>query len=118
MESCWDAIPDHFAHVSLGEFVIMPNHFHGIMILENDSSRSKAIERFGRPVKGSIPTIVRSLKGAVTRKWNRQNGALKQQVWQRNYYERVIRNQDEYEQIAEYIVDNPMRWAEDVLHIS
>jgi hypothetical protein len=75
---CWQAIPDHFPHVELDVFVIMPNHLHGILLINDTLIRARhcraptieqnhipKTEKFGKPVSGSIPTVIRSYKSAV-----------------------------------------------------
>jgi putative transposase len=114
-DMCWRAIPRHFPHVGLDEFVIMPNHIHGIITVGARHAvplRSR-IERFRKPVGGSIPTIVRSFKSAVTKRINEYHSTPGLPVWQRNYYEHVIRNEDTLDRIREYILNNPVRWAFD-----
>ena len=74
------------------------------------------MERFGQPISGSLPTIIRAFKSAVTKRINEIRQLPGVPVWQRNYYEHVIRNEADYAQIAEYIADNPRRSEEDVLH--
>ncbi len=99
------------------EFVIMPNHIHGIIWIVDDVGarrrRAPTLERFGKPVSGSIPTIVRAFKSAVTRRINALRGTPGAPVWQRNYYEHVIRNEPALHHIREYIATNPARWAVD-----
>ena len=68
-------------------------------------------ERFGKPVVGSIPTIVRAFKSAVTYRAGR--GLNSVNIWQRNYYEHIIRDQNDYERIAGYILANPADWNDD-----
>ena len=106
----WKEIPDHFSNVQIDEFIIMPTHLHGILwiIPSGDTaccvstvSQSEVFEKFGKPVKNSIPTIIRSFKSAVTRLVHKQNPGLR--VWQSNYYEHVIRNNDDLEKTREYI---------------
>jgi REP element-mobilizing transposase RayT len=131
-DKCWRAISEHFPHVELGEYVVMPNHIHGIIVIHDGrgaihlprtagagyrapttpiTQSTSTIEQFGKPVAGSIPTIVRTYKAAVTRQISRQfNGA---NIWQRNYYEHVIRNADEHNRIHLYIASNPTHWADD-----
>ena len=98
------------------EFVVMPNHAHGIIWIMDDSvgarrRRAPTEERFGKPVIGSIPTIVRAFKSAVTYRANRELNSAN--IWQRNYYEHIIRGQSDYERIANYIAANPMKWDVD-----
>lgn len=74
-DACWREIPNHFQHVELGAYIIMPNHVHGIIVINDDCrgaiyrapTDDANIEKFGKPVKGSLPTIIRTYKAAVTR---------------------------------------------------
>ncbi len=68
------------------------------------------VEHFGRPVAGSIPTIMRSFKSAATRRINEMRSTPGTKLWQRNYYEHIIRNEDELKRIREYIINNPIQW--------
>ncbi len=122
VEACWQAIPDHFGHVALDAFVIMPNHVHGVLVIPGAEDgnivgarhcRAPTAEGFGRPVAGSIPTVVRSFKSVVTRQIHEMQGTSGVPVWQRGYYEHIIRNESEWQMIREYVVGNPARWAED-----
>ena len=82
------------------------------MSFDQDASR---VERFGKPVAGSIPTIIRSFKSAATKGINeiRKNPGTK--LWQPNYWERVVRNQSELERIRFYIKANPVKWQQKLL---
>jgi REP element-mobilizing transposase RayT len=71
------------------------------------------MEKFGKPVPGSIPTIVRAFKSATTRQINILRHTPGAPVWQRNYYEHIINTDREYEQIAAYIANNPSNWLTD-----
>ena len=124
---CWLEIPDHFPSVELDAFITMPNHVHGILLLgDSDDSPSRAnrandyshlqdgagkeIGSFNR-VDGTSKTIgsvVRGFKIGVT-KWFRKNRLEIDTVWQRNYYEHVIRKDDELNDIRLYIANNPAR---------
>lgn len=101
------------------EFVIMPNHGHGIIWIDDDveARRRRAptdvIEEFGKPVKGSIPTIVRAYKSAVTYAVNGAQNMRGAVLWQKNYYEHIIRNDRELNNIGWYIVNNPLNWQLD-----
>jgi REP element-mobilizing transposase RayT len=107
--------------IALDEFVIMPNHFHAIVIImECDGGsvgarrrRAPTIEQFSKPVAGSIPTIIRAYKSAVTTRINQIRGTPGTPVWQRNYWERIVRNGDELSRIREYIRNNPVSWETD-----
>ena len=120
VEQCWLAIPDHFPCVELDEWVVMPNHLHGILVMHDergDDGRGTACraptpraEGFGMPTRGSLPTIVRSFKAAVTRRMKVAHKARGRPVWQRNYYEHVIRNEAELDCLRRYVLDNPVEW--------
>jgi putative transposase len=112
---CWLQIPDHFANAEIDAFVVMPNHFHAIIKLKRVIGRPSALktESFGVPLPLSIPTIVRTFKAGVTRDARRILGDSVTQIWQRNYFERVIRNGKEYDETYRYIAENPLRWSVD-----
>ncbi|MEO0234535.1 MAG: transposase [candidate division WOR-3 bacterium] len=115
-------------NLTMGEFVIMPNHFHAIIIGENqyntqridnrddDRYRRDAMHcvstnqnKFG-PQSKNLASIVRGFKSAVTKRARFINPAF---AWQRNYYEHIIRNDESYIQISEYIKNNPQNWRKD-----
>jgi putative transposase len=115
-EACWAAIVGHFSDVILDEYIVMPNHIHGIVVITGAAGtacRAPTTEQFGRPTTGSLPTIIRSFKSAVTKQINEMPDTSPARVWQRGYYERVIRDERELDRIREYIVLNPAHWAED-----
>ena len=77
------------------------------------------MRQFSKPQPGDLPTIVRSFKTAVTRRINQhraENNLPPAQVWQRNYYERIIRNEKEFDETRRYIFENPMNWMTDENH--
>ncbi len=140
---CWSAIPAHFSHIELDEFIVMPNHVHGILRIVDggdaagsgvrwgtagDSARwgvrwgtacrarttMVAIEKYGVPVSGSIPTVIRSFKSAVTKGIHDMSQlAAKNIVWQRNYWEHLIRDEPALNRIRQYIRNNPKHRATD-----
>jgi REP-associated tyrosine transposase len=112
-------ISEHFPYATIREFVVMPNHVHAIIGLEVGaryivpfSERARTPEHFSGPVEGSIPTIVRTFKAAVTRDAKRESG-INGEIWQRNYYEHVLRDGEEYARASRYIFENPLRWESD-----
>jgi putative transposase len=108
---CWQTIPEHFMHVNLDAFVVMPNHVHGILhIAESSSSENPAPERFAQPVSGSLATIIRSYKAAVTKSVNALRDMSGASFWQRSYYDQIIRDRSSLLKIREYIAYNPLRW--------
>ena len=117
VEECWQTIPHHFSHIDLDEMAVMPNHIHGIIVLTPGTAcRAPTVESFGCPVAGSLPTIVRSFKSAVTKRINELRENRGAPVWQRNYYEHVIRDENDLHSIRQYIADNPVKWADDENH--
>lgn len=119
VQECWEEIPAHFPDVELDEFVVMPNHVHGIIVVSSGKGaacRAPTVERFGRPVPGSIPTVMRSFKSAATKRTNQMCRSPGAKLWQRNYWEHIIRNETELSRLREYVLTNPMRWELDRLH--
>jgi REP element-mobilizing transposase RayT len=101
-------------NIQLDEYVVMPNHFHGIIILaENKGVLQYAPTNKFRSPSQSIGSVVRGFKSAVTRGIKRLDYSLLYSVWQRNYYEHIIRNERELNRIREYIQNNPLRWQYD-----
>jgi REP element-mobilizing transposase RayT len=112
------------------EFIVMPNHVHGIIWIVDEvgigydhklggdeqrarQRRAPTIESFGRTVKGSIPTIIRAYKSAVTYAANNAENTRGAVLWQRNYYEHIIRNDRELHNIGWYIINNSLHWQLD-----
>ena len=130
VQECWQDIPAHFPNAEVNTFVIMPNHVHGIIFIhENDQTdadtrrgtiyrapaslhnSAPSVEQFGKPSTGSLSTIIRTFKAAVTRRAGRELGSAN--IWQRNYYEHILRNQVDYELKAGTILANPSHWEND-----
>ncbi len=116
----WSDLPNHYPHVSLDQFVVMPNHVHGIIVLADIGADFKPAVRAGlkpAPTKRyALPEIVRAFKTFSARRINEIRQTPGTSVWQRNYYEHIIRSEADYTRIAEYVIDNPRRWSEDSLH--
>jgi len=110
---CWNEIPIHFEHTELDYFVIMPNHFHGIIIINRSGTACRATteeRQFGKSIAGALSTIIGSFKSAVTRSTNILRKTPGTTVWQRNFYDRIIRNDKELFNIRQYIINNPLKW--------
>ncbi len=116
VEAVWRDVPDHFPAVIRDVFVVMPNHFHAVIMLNSVAvgSQHAGSLRPGRNrlEPGSLSVIVRSFKAATTRQL-RAGGFISGEVWQRNFYDHVIRNQPELDRIREYVALNPARWQFD-----
>ncbi|MBI4165468.1 MAG: transposase [Acidobacteria bacterium] len=126
VRGCWKALPKHYAHVELDEFVVMPNHVHGIIVLTEvgaglrpapTKSRVGAGLRPARtgpaPTKHPLSEIIRAFKSFSARAINSARSIPRARFWQRNYYEHIVRNQVELEKIREYVRLNPLLWATD-----
>lgn len=125
-KECWERIPQKFPGVTLDEYTVMPNHFHGIVIIgshlrrgdacvaqnRNDTKRARhasPLQPCG-PAPGSIGAIIGSFKSAVTKRINEMRGTPVAALWQRNYYERIIRDEEELADMRKYIRENSLRW--------
>jgi len=139
---CWNAIPQHFPNVFLDEFIVMPNHVHGIIAF-NVGAKNLSPVPHDSPIPGNgnvgakhvLPIVINGDKtrakdisplhgtsmsiGSVVRgfkigvtKWARNN-AFTYMPWQRNYYEHIIRSEPELDKIREYIANNPLNWEQD-----
>jgi hypothetical protein len=84
--------------------------------LPSDTPSHPSTESFGKPTVNTIPTIIRGYKSAVTNRINLLRNSPRCPVWQRNYYEHIVRNDADYLRIAAYIIDNPRNWKEDSLY--
>ncbi len=100
-DAYWREIPAHFPRAVVDEHIVMPNHIHGLLqLVDRDTACRGRLEAFGKPVAGSIPTIVRSYKAAVSR-------ALGESVWQSRFYEVRARDEAARANIRCYIRANP-----------
>jgi putative transposase len=121
VQQCWQNIPLHFPHVQLDEYIIMLNHIHGIICIETavGAKNFSPLPTLHIRPRGTSKTIgaiaiVRGFKIGVT-KWMRQHTAI-HDVWQRNYWEHVIRDDAKLNSIREYIYNNPAQWELDELY--
>jgi putative transposase len=127
---CWIEIPKHFPNAVLHNYVIMPNHVHGIIELIDkngcgniDNAGIQNFETLQNPqpqqnqfqkiIPRSVGSIIRGFKIGVT-KWFRNNTDI-HTVWQHNFHERIIRSHDDYKRIKQYIIDNPKNLLKDKL---
>ena len=109
---CWHDLTNYCQHIELSAFVVMPNHVHGIVVIKDVGTDPGSVP--AKPVKAikrySLPEIVRIFKTSSSRRINSARGTVGTPVWQRNYWEHVIRNQEAFNRICDYIVTNPKRW--------
>jgi REP element-mobilizing transposase RayT len=124
------------SEVKLDEFIIMPNHFHGILFILDENIPAQKSQEFqpqvratGRspqldserprgPVPKSLGALIAGFKSSVTKRVNRMNNTPGSPLWQRNYFDRVIRDEDELNHIHRYIQGNPLRWEEEEENLS
>ena len=116
-------IPNHSKYTYVDAYVVMPNHVHGIVVIdkpndiatlrqkntETDITQSEFMSQIS-PKAGSLSTTIRSYKSAVTR-WCRQN-KYEYFAWQERFYESIIRVDDSIDRIRQYISNNPAKWEE------
>jgi REP element-mobilizing transposase RayT len=119
---CCEDLPRHYPHVRIDSFVVMPNHVHGIIVLNETAVgaglRPAPTESGMAFPRHALPEIVRAFKAFSARRINELRNMSGRRVWQRGYYERVVRNEHELNRIRQYIADNPSRWLEDEYHPS
>jgi REP element-mobilizing transposase RayT len=121
---CWREIPKHHANVDLDEFMIMPNHTHGIIIICNPVVAAETLHATSllpppgeskmseiSPKAGSLGAIIRSYKSAVTRLCGLQG--FSEFAWQTRYHDHIIRNENSLFRIRQYIGNNPAKWELD-----
>lgn len=120
---CWREIPDHQTGIELDEFVIMPNHVHGIVIICNPVGMLHATSLPGKsimseisPKAGSLGVIICSYKSAVTR--SAGLAGFREFAWQSRYYDHIIRDENSFHRIRQYIVTNPAKWELDRENLS
>jgi len=113
IETEWLKTPQIRSSVELDEYVVMPNHFHAILFVTRRGVSQYAPTNKFRSPSQTIGSIIRGFKSAVTKRTNKLRNSPSTPVWQRNYYERVVRNENELNRIREYIQNNPLKWELD-----
>lgn len=118
--TAWERLPLHYPHVRLDAFVVMPNHVHGIVVLDGVVGTGRAaIPTSGGvpdPRRHALPEIVRAFKAFSARAINLRRGTPGTPVWQRNYYERILRDERALAAVRRYIRENPAKWGDDRFH--
>ncbi len=129
-DGCWIEIPEHFKNVELGEYIIMPNHFHGIVFLYDENSVGQTHAFDYKQVKRELTVddkkkehvkkmhkklsiIVGSYKSAVTKESNRVTPEINF-AWQTSFYDHIVRDDNGLEYISDYIRMNPANWNKDL----
>jgi putative transposase len=104
VEANWNDLPVRFPGINLDAFVVMPNHIHRVIMLHDDSSADSSPMNLARILRAFKSLSARAVNGVLGRR-----GPL----WQRSYFDRVIRSDAEWERVRAYIEQNPARWADD-----
>ena len=110
--TCCQDLPDHYKNIELDEFVIMPNHLHGIIWI-NGYIAGSGFKPAPHDKGHGLSEIVRALKTFSSRLINKDRKTPGTPVWQRSYFDRIIRNETELYNIREYIRNNPLQWELD-----
>jgi REP element-mobilizing transposase RayT len=141
----WNHIPYQFPKVKLDSQIIMSNHFHGIIVIEDkyvgatrlQTHSDRSMEKIGNdqvveasrglpkdindrpngPAPDSLGAIIGQLKSRITKRYWGLPGVERDSIWQPNYYDHIIRNEHQYNQIIQYIETNPLHWEEDQYHM-
>jgi REP element-mobilizing transposase RayT len=134
----WIRLPQHFKHIELDQYQIMPNHLHGIIHIirkmtndgdntvgamhsnlnnqtrqNNIAGNASPVQRLHGTIPGSLGAIMQNFQSITCRKIHKINKTLGSRLWQRNYWEHVIRDENDLNRIRDYIINNPLKWPED-----
>jgi REP element-mobilizing transposase RayT len=122
VQQTWKELPGHYNEIGLDEFMVMPNHVHGIIWILGRTPPSGSVGEGLRPSptktsnKVSLPEVIRAFKSFSAREVNKLNNTSGLALWQRGYHEHVLRNDDDLYQHRAYIVNNPLKWELDEYH--
>ena len=124
VQDAWQSIAEKRSNVSLDAAVVMPNHLHGIVLLGGNGATDTPSVVSGEVPQsavtlpsGSLGAIIGQFKGIVTKRSKLLSMPNEPRMWQRNYYEHIIRNEKSFNEIRSYICENPARWSEDALYV-
>ena len=114
----WNSLPGRYPQIELGAAQVMPNHFHGIIIIPVRAIHELPLQE-GRAERRrmTIPLVVGYFKMNTAKRINQIQRSEGNPVWQRNYYEPIIRNEAEHNRIHAYIESNPANWDRDEEHL-
>ena len=120
VENIWNKLPQRFPNIELDVFIVMPNHFHGIIaIMDNDVGAIHELPLHSRTTRRRmlLPKIIGYFKMNTAKQINSIHGTYGK-IWQRNYYDHIIRNENDLNRIREYIINNPNKWNTDTNNIN
>lgn len=109
VQTAWEELSEHYPGVNADAFIAMPNHVHGLLTLSNNTTTSTAL---------SLSEVMQRWKSWTTTLYRRGVGEqnwepFPARLWQRNYYERVVRDEKEWQSCRDYIENNPSKWHDD-----
>lgn len=104
----WLELPAHIPGLAVDKFVVMSNHFHGIVRLEDGG-----VGAGSKPARTPITEVMRQFKTFSARRINQMRGTPGRSIWQRGYYDHIIRDEADYRRVWRYIETNPTKWEED-----
>jgi putative transposase len=107
VDQSWYELPQHYVNCSLDIFVVMPNHVHGIIVINNENIVGNGFKPF--PTHG-LPEIIRGFKTFSSRKINERIVGNDRFQWQKSFYDHIIRSEKSLNNIREYIQNNPLQW--------
>ncbi len=110
----WEWLPRRYPYIMNEIFVIMPNHFHGILQILEVDDYGKGGSRPALTIIKPLGQLIGAFKTISAKQINISRGTPGFPVWHRNYYEHIIRNQSDLESIADYILANPTHWTDDL----
>ena len=113
VEDCWEWLSKQYPHVILDTWTVMPNHLHGIIIITHDGRGGSRTAPTVMAKRKPLGRLIGAFKTVSTKRINALRETPAVPVWQRNYFERVIRNENELIRTSEYILNNAAHWAED-----
>ena len=116
IQQIWYELPNRYIDLDLDAFILMPNHLHGIIVLTDQAAVGAGLALPGKGAASGAPTlggIVRTFKSISAILLNRLLSRTGRTLWQRNYYEHIIRNEKSLNAIRDYILNNPNRWPDD-----
>jgi REP element-mobilizing transposase RayT len=106
-------IPNHFSHIGIDKYVIMPNHLHLILTIADSEGVDWALHEAPlRRKRSTVSKVVGYLKATASKEIHR-NFCICEPIWQRGYYDHIIRNEPDYLRIWEYVDTNPQKWEQD-----
>jgi putative transposase len=129
VEQCWNDLSNHYSNIVLDDFVFMPNHFHGIVIIDNKrllqrNTKNTFVEMGLKPISTNsenkiqhgLSEFIRALKTFSSRRINEIRGTIGTPVWQSGFYDHIIHGDDELNLVRQYISENPENWGKDELY--